>query len=87
MYRSDKSLEIKLRLREINQRFVELTAVSSKLAGQAAQLGRLREVNEKLGRFTDRSSPSSRHGNDDYPSKERIGSGRRNSRANMLDKH
>lgn len=56
MYRSSKSLNIKLRLGEINRRFAELKAVSSKLAGMAAQLDRLREVNEKLGRPTDRGS-------------------------------
>ena len=87
MYRSNKRLDIRLRLSEINRRFAELNAVSSKLAGMAAQLGRLRKVSEGIGRFTDRSSPLSRRRNDDYPPKERLGDGRRNSRTHILDNH
>jgi hypothetical protein len=86
MYRSNKGLVIKLRLNEINRRFAVLTATSSALAGMAEQLDRLREVDEGIGRFTDRSSPSSRRRNDDYPSQERLGRGRRNSRSDMLAK-
>jgi hypothetical protein len=87
MYRSNKRLDVRLRLSEINRRFAELNAVSSKLEGMAAQLGRLRKVSEGIGRFTDRGSPSSRRRDDDCPPKERLGDGRRNSRANVLDKH
>jgi hypothetical protein len=85
MYRLDKSLDIELRLSEINRRFAELTATSSTIAGMAEQLGRLRRVNEKIVRFTDHSSrPSSRRRNNDHPSMKPAGNSRRNSRATMV---
>jgi hypothetical protein len=87
MYRSNKRLDIKLRLSEINRRFAELNAASSKLAGMATQLDRLRKVNEIVGCFTDRSGPSSHRRNDDHPSTKRLGNGRHSSRASMLTKH
>jgi hypothetical protein len=85
MYQSDKGLEIKLRLAEIDRRFAQLTAVSSKLAGMTAQLDRLREAHNKIGRFTDCSNPSNGLRKDDCCSKS-LANGRA-SRADMLDKH
>jgi hypothetical protein len=70
MCQSDKRLDIKLRLGEIDRRFAELTSVSSKLAHMAERLARLRRVNERICLFIDRSSPSSRRGNDAYHSRK-----------------
>jgi hypothetical protein len=64
MYRTSKILETKLRLNEINRRFAELRAVSSKLADMAAQLDRLRKLNGRVGVFIDRSAPSNPGGDD-----------------------
>ena len=66
MYRTSKILETKLRLNEMNRRFAELRAVSSKLADMAAQLDRLRKLNGHVGVFIDRSAPSNPEGDDNY---------------------
>jgi hypothetical protein len=66
MVSSNKSLDIKLRLNEINRRFAQLSAVSSRLADMAEQLDRLRKVNERIGIFSDRSIPSRRRRNGHY---------------------
>jgi hypothetical protein len=49
MYRTDKKLEVKLRLGEIQRRSAELSAVSSELADMMAQLDRLRKLDERIG--------------------------------------
>lgn len=49
MYRTDKKLEVKLRLGEIQRRSAELSAVSSELADMVAQLDRLRKLDERIG--------------------------------------
>jgi hypothetical protein len=65
MCRANENLNVKLRLREINRRFAELSAVSSRLAVMAAQLDRLRHVDEGICLFTDPST-SSRRRSDDF---------------------
>jgi hypothetical protein len=56
MCQSDKRLDIKSRLGEIDRKFAKLTAVSSNLAHMAERLARLRRVNERICLFIDRSS-------------------------------
>jgi hypothetical protein len=70
MCRANENLNVKLRLREINRRFAELSAVSSRLAGMAAQLDSLRHVDESICLFTNRST-SSRRRSDDFLSTKR----------------
>jgi hypothetical protein len=73
MYRTDKNFDIKLRLNEINRRSVELSAVSSKLANMAAQLDRLRKVNERIGIFANRQAYSNRRTDGEYLSRKHLG--------------
>jgi hypothetical protein len=86
MYRPDKNLDIKLRLSEINRRFAELKAVSSKLAGSAEQLSRLRKVDERICLFVDRSGSSS-HRRYEHPSKKPLANSRPSSRESLMDEH
>jgi len=86
MRQAHTRLEIKLRLGEIDRRFAELTAISSKLAGMTAQLNRLREADEKMGRFADCSCGPGRRRKDDDPLKG-PGKGRGHSRENIVDEH
>jgi hypothetical protein len=49
MCRTNKKLEVRLRLGEIKRRSAELSAVSSELADMVAQLDRLRKLDERIG--------------------------------------
>jgi len=73
MYRTSKTLETKLRLNEINRRFAELRAISSKLADMAAQLDRLRKVNGRVRVLINRRVSSNRRG--DVISSKCLGNG------------
>jgi hypothetical protein len=59
----NRDLEIKLRLGKITRRSAELSAISSKLAGMASQLDRLRKLNGRIDRLGKRDCVSNlRHG-------------------------
>jgi hypothetical protein len=58
MCRTNKIMNVKSRLCEMDQRFAELSAVSARLASMVAQLDRLRTVDQSICHFTDRSTSS-----------------------------
>jgi hypothetical protein len=58
---------------EIARKSAELSAVSSKLADMASQRNRLRQLNGRIGFFTDRNGRSSRRKNDSYTSRRCLG--------------
>jgi hypothetical protein len=76
MYRTDKNFAIKLRLKEINRRSVELSAASSGLANLAAQLDHLRKENERIRVFANCRAYSSRRRDGDYLSRKHLWSSR-----------
>jgi hypothetical protein len=58
--RTNRNLNVKLRLGEINRRFAELSAISSKLEEMALQLDRLRTLNGRIELLGHRNCAQSR---------------------------
>ena len=89
MYRGHKDLDIRLRLTEMNRRSAELSAVSSKLADMAAQLDRLRKLNERIWIFAGCGSPSGRRRDNDSLLGRYLGDSRRRIELsrNLADKN
>ena len=72
MYRRDNSFEIKSRLHEINRQAIQLFVASSELADLAAQLARLRKLNETIRISANRRACSNRRRHTRYSSTKRL---------------